>query len=141
MAEGGSGIWTPGGEHQVGAREPAPEAQAELSPEELTELMRRVRIGDFLLSNLSTLAQLAYGKLDRESRDLADARLAIESLRALLPVLEGSVPEQLLRDFTQMLSNLQLAYVSAADEERAAGRTPPAEGSPGGEARAGPSES
>ena len=117
MAEG-SGIWTPGGEHRVGQRE-APETPPELSPEELAELMRQLRIGDFLLSNLSTLAQLAYAKLDRQSRELDQAQLAIDAVRALLPVLEGSVPAEVLRDFGQVVSNLQLAYARAADEERA----------------------
>jgi hypothetical protein len=44
-------------------------------------------------------------------------RLAIESLRALVPVLEGSVPEDALRDFNAVLANLQLAYASAVAEE------------------------
>jgi hypothetical protein len=34
-----------------------------------------------------------------------------------VPVLEGTVPEEALRDFNQVLANLQLAYASAAAEE------------------------
>jgi hypothetical protein len=34
-----------------------------------------------------------------------------------VPVLEGSVPEDALRDFNQVLVNLQLAYASAVAEE------------------------
>jgi hypothetical protein len=48
---------------------------------------------------------------------LAQARLAIESLRALVPVLEGSAPEEALRDFGQLLAGLQLAYATAVSEE------------------------
>ncbi len=117
MAEGGSGIWTPGGEHPVGQQPPQEEVR-ELTPEQLTELMRELKISDFLLSNLSTLAQLAYAKLDRSSRDLEQARLAIEAVRALVTVLQGSLPDQVLRDFAQVVSNLQLAYASAADEQQ-----------------------
>ena len=143
MAEGGSHIWTPGGERRVG--EPRPSEERELSPEELTELMRQLKISDFLLSNVSTLAQLAYAKLDRSSRDLAQARLAVDALRALLSVLEGTVPPEVLRDFGQVVSNLQLAYAGAVDEERGqegqAGEAPSAEaaqepsagGEPGGD--------
>jgi hypothetical protein len=40
--------------------------------------------------------------------------LAIEALRALLPVLDGAVDEQIVRDFKQVTSNLQLAYADAA---------------------------
>ena len=125
MAEGGSGIWTPGGEHRMGQGD-VPQQAPELSPEELAELMRQLRISDFLLSNVSTLAQLGYAKLDRSSRNLADARLAIEALRALLQVLEGSIPAEVARDFNQVVSNLQLAYAGAADEERAGGAEAPA---------------
>jgi hypothetical protein len=34
----------------------------------------------------------------------------------LLPVLEGSVSEELVRDFKQVTANLQLAYADAAKE-------------------------
>ncbi len=116
---GSSGIWTPGGEHPVGEpREPegARERQPELSPEELMEVMRKLKVSDFLLSSLSTLAQLAYGKLDPASRDLPEARLAIDALRALVTVLEGTAPPDAIRDLGQVTANLQLAYATAADE-------------------------
>jgi hypothetical protein len=89
-----------------------------------------MRISDLLLSTLSTLAQLGYAKLEPASRDLDQARLAIEALRALTPVLEGSVPDEALRDFRQVLANLQLAYASAADEgsKPEAGEAPPEPG-------------
>ena len=118
MAEGGSGIWTPGGERPIGQQPEAPQETREISPEELMELMKQLQIAEFLLSNLSTLTQLAYVKLDRSSRDLPQARLAIEAIRVVLPVLEGSVPDQVVRDFGQVLSNLQLAYAGAVDEEQ-----------------------
>jgi hypothetical protein len=35
-------------------------------------------------------------------------------LRALVPVLEGSVADELVRDFKQVTANLQLAYADAA---------------------------
>ena len=41
--------------------------------------------------------------------------LAIEALRALVPVLSGSVPPELTRDFEQVIANLQLAYASAVE--------------------------
>jgi hypothetical protein len=118
-----SGIWVPPGGSADPRREaqtaPAPEPQAaqdEVTPEQLAEAIRRMRISDLLLSTLSTLAQLAYAKLEPASRQLDEARLAIEALRALVPVLEGSVPDEPLRDFRQVISNLQLAYASAASE-------------------------
>ena len=54
-----------------------------------------------------------FRRLSEEERDLDQARLAIEALRALLPVLEGSATEELIRDFKQVTANLQLAYADA----------------------------
>jgi hypothetical protein len=88
----------------------------ELTPEELLEHIRRMKVSDLLLSTITTVAQLGYAKLDPAGRDLEQARLAIESLRALVPVLEGAVPDEVLRDFSQVTANLQLAYAKAADE-------------------------
>jgi hypothetical protein len=66
---------------------------------------------------LPTVAQLGYAKLEAEGRDLEQAKLAIESLRALTPVLAGSVPVEVLHDFEQATANLQLAYAKAVEEE------------------------
>ncbi|HEX9350319.1 MAG TPA: hypothetical protein VF877_03505 [Gaiellaceae bacterium] len=88
----------------------------ELTPEELLEHIRRMKVSDLLLSTITTVAQLGYAKLDPSGRDLPQAKLAIDSLRALVPVLEGSVPEAVLRDFTQVTANLQLAYAKAVEE-------------------------
>jgi hypothetical protein len=111
------GIWVPpGGSADREREEPQASPEPEITPEQLAEAIRRMRISDLLLSTLSTLAQLGYAKLEPSSRDLGQARLAIEALRALTPVLEGSVPEEAIRDFKQVIANLQLAYASAADE-------------------------
>lgn len=88
--------------------------KTEIKPEDLVEAIRRMKVSDLLLSTISTTAQLAYAKLEPDSRDLEQARLAIESIKALLPVLEGSVPEEVLGDFSQLVANLQLAYADAA---------------------------
>ena len=92
-------------------------AEDEVTPEQLAEQIRRLKIEDILLSTVSTLGQLAYAKLDR---GLDQARLAIDAIAALLPTLEGHVDEQVLRDFKQLLANLRLAFantVSASGSE------------------------
>lgn len=88
----------------------------ELTPEDLLEQIRKMKVTDLLLSTMSTVAQLGYAKLDPAGRDLEQAKLAIDSLTALVPVLEGAVPEEVLRDFNQVTANLQLAYAKAVDE-------------------------
>ncbi len=119
-----SGIWVPpGGSADPRREQPPPQEQQqpggpqpeEISPEELAEQLRRLRVSDVVLSLLPTLAQLGYAKLDPEIRDLGEARVAIDALSALLPVLEGAVPEELIRDYRQLVMNLQLAYASAAE--------------------------
>ena len=88
--------------------------EEEISPEELIEQIRQLKVSDLLVSSFSTTAQLTYAKLEESSRDLEQARLGIEALRVLVPVLEGHVPEDILRDFRQLVANLQLAYAEAA---------------------------
>ena len=67
----------------------ADEERPEIPPEDLLEAIRKMKVSDLLLSTVSTTAQLGYAKLEPDSRDLEQARLAIESTKALLPLLEG----------------------------------------------------
>jgi hypothetical protein len=91
--------------------EPTPGAEAaSATAEQLVEELRKVKVGDLLVHTSSMLASLAYGKLAPETRDLADAQLAIDALRALLPLL----PEAERGSIQQVVSNLQLAYADAA---------------------------
>ena len=94
--------------------------QQPLSDEELIqrleEELKKLKVSDLLVQTLYTLSSLGYRKLSEEDRDLEQARLAIEALRALLPVLEGAVGEDVLRDFKQVTANLQLAYADAASQ-------------------------
>ena len=93
---------------------------AEPTPEELLQAVRNMKVADLLLSTAATLAQLGFAKLDESTRDLEQARLAIEGMKALLGSLEGAVPEEVLRDFHQVVANLQLAYVSATAPDASA---------------------
>jgi predicted nucleic acid-binding protein len=93
------------------------EQQEQQSDEELLkqveEELRKLKVSDLLVQMLYTVSSLGYRKLSAEDRDLEQARLAIESLRAVLPVLEGSISEDVMRDFRQVTANLQLAYADA----------------------------
>jgi hypothetical protein len=84
------------------------------SPDELLAAVRQMKVSDLLLSTAATLAQLGFAKLDESARDLEQARLAIEGMKALLGALEGAVPDEVLRDFNQVVANLQIAYAEAA---------------------------
>lgn len=88
------------------------------SEEELREALDRVGVADVLLQALSAAASLGFRRVSPEARDLPQARLAIESLRVLEPVLrEGGVDEAVVRDLEQARANLQLAYAKAVSED------------------------
>jgi len=80
---------------------------------QLEEELKKLKVSDLLVQTLYTVSSLGYRKLSEEDRDLEQAHLAIEALRALLPVLEGAVGEDVVRDFKQVTANLQLAYADA----------------------------
>ena len=84
--------------------------------EELLEALRRLKVSDVLVQSLSTVASLAWQRLSGEERDLPQAQLAIESLRAVVPLLAEAVPPELVRDLEQVTANLQLAYAKAVAE-------------------------
>ena len=72
------------------------------------ELLKQLEVSDLLLGTLATVVQLAYAKL--AEGETGQARLAIEALRAVTPVLEGAAPDDALRDLRQATANLQIAY-------------------------------
>ncbi len=103
------------------AREPSEE---ELQAAYEAEL-KRLRVEHVLLDNVAALANLGMRRTGlapgtEGEQDPAQVRLAIESIRALLPVLEQAAPAQIgaIRD---AVSQLQLAFV------RIGGQAPGAE--------------
>ncbi len=85
--------------------------------EELREALDKIGVADVLLNALSAAASIGFRRVSAEARDLGQVRLAIESLRALEPVLrEGGVDDAIVRDLEQARTNLQLAYAKAVAE-------------------------
>jgi hypothetical protein len=94
------------------------ESEAELA-RELAEELRKLKVEDVLVSVLIQISSIGYRRLGltdetRDERDLDQSRLAIETMRALLPVLEGFLPRELTASFGEQIANLQLAYARAA---------------------------
>ena len=101
-------------EHEL----PDEEEIAEVLAEELAKL----RVENILVGALIQVSTVGYRKLglteETESeRDLEQTRIAIETMKALVPVLQQVIPEDLLRDFEQSVAGLQLAYAKAKSEE------------------------
>ena len=76
--------------------------------EALQEQLASFAVEQFLVSAASTIASLAYAKLERD--DLSQAKKAIDALASLAPHLEG----ELAADLGRALTNLQVAYAEAA---------------------------
>jgi len=86
--------------------------------------IKQLRVEHVLLDNVVALANLGMRRTGlapgtEGERDPAQVRLAIEAIRAMLPLLEQSAPDQIgaIRD---AVSQLQMAYV------RIGGQAPPA---------------
>lgn len=86
------------------------ESPADITAEQLVEELRKAKVGDLLVHTCSLLGSLAFGKLAPDVRDLEQARLAIDALKALTPLLA----EEQRGDVQALLANLQLAYADAA---------------------------
>jgi hypothetical protein len=82
--------------------------------QQVEDELKKLKVSDLVVQMLYTVSSLGYRKLSEQDRDLDQARLAIETLQAVLPVLEGTVGEDVLRDFRQVTANLQLAYADAS---------------------------
>ncbi|MGI9094946.1 MAG: hypothetical protein ACR2F4_05135 [Thermoleophilaceae bacterium] len=94
----------------------------------LEEQMRHIRVEDVILQTVATLVNLGARRLGlatapgedlSEERDIEQARLAIEAVRALVPL---SPPEQ-IEPVRQALSQLQMAF--ARETQTAGGAQPP----------------
>jgi hypothetical protein len=94
---------------------PEPGADEELL-RKVEEQLRDLKVSDVLLQTLYTISSLGWHKLSSPDRDLDDAKLAIEALKALLPVLTDTMAAEVKRDLEQMVANMQLAYASAVGE-------------------------
>ena len=94
--------------------------------DELRAALDQVGVVDVLLNALSAAASLGFHRVTPEARDLPQARLAIEALRALEPVLrEGGVDESVVRDLEQARTNLQLSYANAVGDAAPETKTEP----------------
>jgi hypothetical protein len=112
-----------------------PDSTREPTEEELRaayeEEIKRIRVEHVLLENVVTLINLGMRRTGmvagtEPERDLGQVRVAIESVRALLPVVEEVAPDQ-AGPVRQALSQLQLSYVQLGGEGSApqAGDSPP----------------
>ena len=106
--------------------------------------IKQIRVEQLLLESVVTILNLGMRRTGlapgtEDERDLDQVRVAIESVRGVMPALEASVPEQVgpIRD---ALSQLQMAFVRLGGPPTPGPATPgqPSPGQPPGPAEAGP---
>jgi hypothetical protein len=73
------------------------------------------------VNTLVHVSSIGYRRLgltedSRAERDLGQASLAIETMKALVPVLQGFLPGDIVAGFEEQVANLQLAYAKAVKE-------------------------
>ena len=102
-----------------GTPPPGPEgidpAAGEISEEELRarieEQLRSVRVQDLLVESAASIINLSARRIAKEDeRDLEQARVGIEAVRALSGLIDGEVAEQI----RAALSELQMLYARHA---------------------------
>ncbi len=113
-----------------------PEPDEQLTPEQeqmlrqMEEEMRRVRVQDLLAQSVVSILNLAARRIAKEDeRDLEQAKVGIDAVRALADLLE---PEP-QREVRNALAQLQMLYAQTAGAPAGEAAPPPAPGG-GGEA-------
>lgn len=91
------------------------------------EQIKQVQVQHVLLDNVVMIINLGMRRTGlmpgtESERDVGQVQLAIESVRALMPMLEAAVPEQ-AKQIREALSQLQMAYVQLGGPQPAGERT------------------
>jgi hypothetical protein len=92
----------------------AEEQSQQLTDEQLESELGALSVADLLVQTMTALSLLGLRKIGEDDRDLGQAQLAIESLRALMPVLKGALHDEGVRQFEDVIAAMQLAYAKAA---------------------------
>ena len=108
------------------------EDEARAAQAAAAEYMKRVAIGDVVVSTVQTLIELGYRRTGlvqgaADERDLPQTEVAIEALGALVPVLERLLDPASVTAVRGEIAQLQLAYAHAAEGPPA---DPAGEGAP-----------
>lgn len=127
-----SRLWTPYGDPRAEGEKPSGEtgapsgAASEKAPEEemseeelrkrIEEAMEKITVADVVLDMMVSLSSLSYQRMgipkdvNAKFKDMEQAKMAIDSIDALLEVLKPELPEQALQPLTGTLDNLKMNY-------------------------------
>jgi hypothetical protein len=96
------------------------EDEARAAQTAAAEYMKRVSIGDVVISTVQTLIELGYRRTGlvqgaADERDLPQTEVAIEAVSALVPVLERMLDPASVTAVRGEIAQLQLAYARASE--------------------------
>ena len=96
------------------------EDEARAAQAAAAEYMKHVPIGEVVISTVQTLIELGYRRTGlvqgaADERDLPQTEVAIEALRALVPVLERLLEPASVTALRGEIAQLQLAYARATE--------------------------
>jgi hypothetical protein len=96
------------------------EDEARAAQAAAAEYMKHVPIGEVVISTVQTLVELGYRRTGlvqgaADERDLTQTEVAIEALRALVPVLERLLEPASVTALRGEIAQLQLAYARASE--------------------------
>ena len=100
-----------GSEVPPGPQQGEPPADQDELQRRLEEQLRKVRVQDLLLESVASILNLSARRISKEDeRDLEQARLGIDAVRAVLDLLEPGPREQV----REALSQVQMLYAREA---------------------------
>jgi hypothetical protein len=110
-----------------------PAAEQQPSQEELQrrleEQIKKVRVQDLLLESVASILNLSARRIGKEDeRDLEQARVGIDAVRAVLDLLDPEPREQV----REALSQVQMLYAREAGGGEGDGGSEPPDEPPGG---------
>jgi hypothetical protein len=107
------------------------QAPSEVSVEDLAEELLKIKVSDLVVQSAVGLIQLGTIRISGGQRDLAQARLAIDTLRALEPILREQVSSEMADELLGALGSMQLAFAAAvSDKAEPDGAAPESEPEP-----------
>jgi hypothetical protein len=89
---------------------PVSESADEETLNAMFDAIKQAKVSDLILSTITTLISVAYGKV--ELKEFDEAKRAIDAIDALLPLAEGQLEDDMRRDLSQAVTNLKLAYAN-----------------------------
>jgi len=81
--------------------------------EQIAKEFAQIRVDELLVNTTTMLASIAAIRLAEEERDLEQAKLAIDAIKALQRPLQNFLDDDLKGQLNGLLASLQMAYVNA----------------------------